>query len=260
MSKMLKISRSLVYYQHIGKQIDSHLEDLVISIFEKSKKNYGSRKIDQELRKHSYKISRKRIREIMIKYGLVSNYTKKHFKAHRSQCNEENISNVVDRNFEPGISNNVIVSDLTYVNVGGKWNYICILLNLYNREIAGFSAGKRKNAELVREAFATVKSSLYDLNIFHTDRGNEFKNKEIDEMLDTFKIIRSLSKKGNPYDNSVAEATFKIIKTEFVMGKNFKNLDELRRSLFDYVNWFNNDRIHGSLGYLSPVEYKKLSE
>ena len=134
------------------------------------------------------------------------------------------------------------------------------MLNLYNREIVGFSAGKHKNAELVREAFATVKSSLYDLKIFHTDRGSEFKNKEIDEMLNTFKIKRSLSKKGNPYDNSVAEATFKIIKTEFVMGKNFKKLDELRISLFDYVNWFNNDRIHGSLGYLSPIEYKKLSE
>lgn len=261
MSKILKISRGLVYYQHLGKQLDSKLENLVISIFEKSKKNYGARKIDQELRKHSYKISRKRIRVIMDKYGLVSNYTQKHFKHNSSNCNEENISNVVDRNFNPGISEDVIVSDLTYVNVSGKWNYICILLSLYNREIVGFSAGKHKNAELVKRAFSTVKSSLFDLKIFHTDRGNEFKNREIDEMLNTFNIERSLSKKGNPYDNSVAEATFKIIKTEFVMGKNFKSIDELKLSLYDYVNWFNNERIHGSLGYLSPIEYKnKLSE
>lgn len=261
MCKMLKICRSVVYYKPSDKLLDSKLENLVISIFEKSKKNYGARKIDQELQKHSYKISRKRIRQIMVKYGLVSNYTVKGYKHHKAKCNEENIPNVIDRNFKPGLVQNVIVSDLTYVNVSGKWNYICILLNLFNREIIGFSAGTKKNAELVKRAFATVKSSLHDLNIFHTDRGTEFKNNSIDKMLKTFKIERSLSKKGNPYDNSVAEATFKIIKTELIMGKKFKTIDELKLSLYDYVNWFNNHRIHGSLGYLTPIEYKtRLSE
>ena len=197
----------------------------------------------------------------MVKYGLVSNYTIKNFKPHRSKCNEENVSNVVDRNFKPGVTQNVIVSDLTYVNVCGKWNYICILLNIFNREIIGFSAGKQKNAELVKKAFATVKSSLCDLQIFHTDRGTEFKNEAIEKMLNVFKIERSLSKKGNPYDNSVAEATFKIIKTELVMGKKFKSIDELTFSLSEYVKWFNNHRIHGSLGYLTPIEYKtRMSE
>ena len=261
MCKMLKISRSLIYYKRSHKRTDSKLENLVISIFEKSKKNYGARKIDQELQKDSYKISRRRIRQIMVKYELVSNYTIKNYKSHKAKCNEENISNVINRKFKPGLTQNVIVSDLTYVNVGGKWNYICILLNIFNREIIGYSAGTKKSAELVKKAFATVKSSLYDLNIFHTDRGKEFKNKSIDNMLKTFNIKRSLSKKGNPYDNSVAEATFKIIKTELVMGKKFKSIDELRLGLSDYVNWFNNRRIHGSLGYMTPIEYKStLSE
>ena len=258
---MLEISRSLVYYKRSEKSFNSGLENLIISIFEASRKNYGARKIGQELRKHSHRISRKRIRQIMIKYGLVSSYTIKNFKPHRSKCNEENICNIVDRNFQPGIAKNVIVSDLTYINVHGGWNYVCILLNIYNREIIGFSAGKHKNAELVKTAFAKVKSPLSDFTIFHTDRGSEFKNRLIDDMLKTFSIERSLSKKGNPYDNSVAEATFKIIKTELIMGKKFNSLDELEADLSDYVNWFNNHRIHSSLGYLSPVEYKtKLSE
>jgi len=258
---MLKTSRSLVYYKPSVKWIDSRLENLVISIFDKSRKNYGARKIDQELQNHSYKISRKRIRKIMVKYGLVSSYTIKNYKPYKSKCNDENISNVIDRNFKPGLTQNVIVSDLTYVKVGVNWNYICILLDIFNREIIGFSAGTKKNAKLVKRAFATVESPLCDLKIFHTDRGSEFKNSSIDEMLKTFEIERSLSKKGNPYDNSVAEATFKIIKTEMVMGKKFKSIDELKLNLFDYVNWFNNHRIHGSLGYLSPIEYKtRLSE
>lgn len=102
----------------------------------------------------------------------------------------------------------------------------------------------------------TVSENLGNIHIFHTDRGNEFKNQLIDETLETFNITRSLSHKGCPYDNAVAEATFKIIKTEFVKNQIFMNLDALRLHLADYVNWFNNHRIHSSLGYLTPVEYR----
>lgn len=79
----------------------------------------------------------------------------------------------------------------------------------------------------------------------------------IDEVLDVFNIERSLSLKGCPYDNSVAEATFNLIKAEFVQRQHFKNLEELRLHLADYVHWFNHIRLHSTLGYLSPVDYKK---
>ncbi|MFZ0447262.1 MAG: IS3 family transposase, partial [Bacillus sp. (in: firmicutes)] len=78
----------------------------------------------------------------------------------------------------------------------------------------------------------------------------------IDDALKTFNIQRSLSMKGCPYDNAVAEATFKIIKTEFVRGQPFDSLEELTRELHDYVHWFNHIRIHGTLGYISPIDYK----
>jgi len=107
-------------------------------------------------------------------------------------------------------------------------------------------------------AFSSVKSTLNKVQIFHTDRGNEFKNEAIDTLLSTFKIERSLSKKGSPYDNAVAEATFKIFKMEFIYQQKFETLEDLERELFDYVNWYNNERIHGSLGYLTPVEFKKM--
>ena len=89
--------------------------------------------------------------------------------------------------------------------------------------------------------------------------GNEFKNQVIDEILEAFNIERSLSMKGCPYDNAVAEATFKIIKTEFVHNQTFSNLYELKCKLADYVNWFNNHRIHSSLGYLTPREYRMIT-
>ncbi|MDD7306053.1 MAG: IS3 family transposase, partial [Peptoniphilaceae bacterium] len=94
--------------------------------------------------------------------------------------------------------------------------------------------------------------------IFHTDRGKEFDNKEIDNILDIFGINRSLSKKTSPYDNAVAEAVNKVMKTEFIYQRNFESLNQLKLELAEYVYWYNNNRIHGSLGYLSPKEYRKL--
>jgi len=95
------------------------------------------------------------------------------------------------------------------------------------------------------------------IKVFHTDRGCEFKNKAIDKLLKDKKIKRSLSKKGCPYDNAVAEATYKVLKTEFINNNTFKTIEELELKLFEYVNWYNNKRIHGSLGYMTPREYKE---
>ncbi len=145
-----------------------------------------------------------------------------------------------------------MISDPTYVRVLEKWCYICILIDLLNREIIGYSAGSRKDASLVYDAFLSSSVNLSKVKIFHTDRGNEFKNQLIDELIDAFEITN----KGCPYDNAVAETTYKILKTEFAINKSFDSLDQLKSELADYVHWFNNSRIHGSLGYLSPVQFK----
>ncbi|MBS7528908.1 transposase [Hazenella sp. IB182353] len=103
-----------------------------------------------------------------------------------------------------------------------KWHDVCIFVDRFNREIIGYRAGERKDAQLVYRALSSIKQDLRKIKTFHTDRGNEFKNKLIDEALQIFDIQRSLSFKGSPY----------------------------------YVNWFNRIRIHSTLEYLSPIEYK----
>jgi len=203
MCRVLKISRSTYYYEAKQKPDESKLVALIKDIFTKSRSNYGTRKIRNELRKLGRKVSRRRIGRIMKQEGLVSKYTVAQFKPYVPKCNEEKISN------------------------------------------------------LVKAAFASANVNLSKISIFHTDRGNEFKNQAIDEMLDTFLISRLLSKKGCPYDNAVAEATFKIIKTEFVKNECFETLEELQFKLADYVNWFNKFRIHSSLDYLTPIQFRE---
>src|SRR5699024_3250837 len=207
----------------------------------------------ERLKKVGWIVSRRRIGRIMNEQGLVSKYTIAQFKPYKTTCNESEVGNVLNREFKRDQELEVVVSDLTYVRVGNNWHYICLLTDLFNREIVGYSAGPHKTAALVQRAFASVPYNLNHLELFHTDRGSEFKNHLIDETLDTFGIERSLSEKGTPYDNAVAEAMFK---TEFINGTVFLSQQVLDLELFDYVNWFNNIRIHGSLDYLTPMEYK----
>ncbi|MGL5750061.1 MAG: IS3 family transposase [Paraclostridium sp.] len=234
MCRTLEIPRSLVYYKRKKKVINTELENEVISIFRTSKNNYGSRKIKVELKKKNIIVSRRKIREIMDKYRLISNYTVKQYKIHKTTCNNEVIDNVVNREFDGR-------NDL---------------------EIVGYSAGPKKDAQLVYDAFMNTNINLTKVKIFHTDRGNEFKNKVIDDVLEAFEIQRYLSKKGCPYDNAVAEAGYKVLKTEFVGNRIFNDIKELRRELKDYVLWYNYKRIHGSLNYMTPVEYRlsKMTE
>jgi putative transposase len=265
MCDVLQLPRSTYYYEAKEQsKSEDELTSAIIDIFNKSRQNYGTRKIKHELKKLGIVASRRRIGRIMKKNGLVSKYTVAQFKPHVDKCNESKAKNELNREFNQQNELSVVVSDLTYVRVENRWHYICLFVDLYNREIIGHnnreiighSAGPHKDAGLVYQALSTIKADLRQIQLFHTDRGNEFTNRMIDEALETFKIKRSLSMKGCPYDNAVAEATFKIIKTEFVKGKHFENLERLKLELDDYVHWFNHIRIHGTLGYLSPIEYK----
>jgi transposase InsO family protein len=207
MCRVLQINRSTYYYDAKEKTDDSELTSEITDIFETSRNNYGTRKIKKELEKSGKKVSRRRIGRIMKQEGLVSRYTTAQYKPTTDSCNESKIENVLDRKFNKQKYRNVVVSDLTYVRVGLKWNYVCVLVDLFNREIIGYSAGEHKTAELVKQAFQSVNGNLSEIQLFHTDRGNEFKNTVIEEILEAFDITRSLSHKGCPYDNAVAEAT-----------------------------------------------------
>lgn len=222
-----------------------------------SKGRYGSRKIKASPGRSGVTVSRRRVCRIMRENGPVSAYGRKRFKVHPGAVNEADVPNVVARGFGGRAPRTHICSDLTYVRVGASWNYVCLLVDLYNREIAGHSAGPRKDARLVKSAFATLSFPISDIEVFRTDRGSEFDNAEIDLMLEAFGIERSLSAKGCPHDNAVDESTDRILKAELARRETFGTTRELRAKLSDYVHRYDNFRIHSTLGYMSPVEFRE---
>jgi len=231
----------------------------VIKEFYRSRENYGTRKLQKELRKQKYVVSRRRIGKVMAKYDLVSKYTIRNRKKTKIATNTEAVENIVNREFDGRMRYEVVVSDLTYVRIGGVWRYLCLLLDLCGRKIIGSAVGNKKDAKLVETAFYTVESDMREIKVFHTDRGGEYKNQVIDGILRAFGIERSLSAAGTPHDNAVAESMYSVIKTEFTFGREFADMAEFKIEWFDYANWYNNVRIHGSLDYMTPSEWHSLA-
>ena len=153
--------------------------------------------------------------------------------------------------------NQVWVSDLTYLPTGNGFSYLVTVMDLFNREIKGrdvsnsMEAINTKNALL--EAIRQTSGPLKDL-VFHSDQGIQYCATEVRNKLKVLDITQSMSMKGNCWDNAFAESFFGTMKNELEFN-HFKNLDETKRYIFKYINWNNNERLHSSLGYLSPMEY-----
>lgn len=248
------------YYRLRGEpepeEAEDPISDAVEDEFRRSGGRYGARRIKRALVRRGVTASRRGIGEAMKSRNLASCYSKARFRPRPSKPNEAETPNVLNREFDGRAPRTHVVGDLTYVRVPGAWCYVCLLIDLYNREIVGHAAGARKDANLVKAAFATVAFPLFDIEVFHSDRGSEFDNAALDELFEAFGIARSLPKKGCPFDNAVDESTNKTLKAEFVYREQFSSLHDLQAKLNDYVWWYNHERMHSTLGYMSPVEFR----
>ncbi|MFQ6294600.1 IS3 family transposase [Bifidobacterium adolescentis] len=255
--RILGVPRSTYYWmiEHPEAERVDPIAGDVHAIWRDSHERYGARKIKAALERRGVTASRRRIVNIMKRRGMTSAYARRTFKPHKTRVNEARLANILDREFDGYEPRTHLASDLTYVRVGGKWAYVCLLIDLANRSIAGHSADTSRTADLVMAAFATLDFPLTEVEVFHTDRGSEFDNAKIDELLDVFDIRRSLSRKGNPYDNAVVESTNRLLKKGLIYRNHYTSLEQLRSDLNDYVWWFNNQRLHSTLGYRSPKEF-----
>ena len=233
------------------------IEPDALGAFEASRGGYGARRLKVALERSGIVASRRRICRIMGENGLSSSYSGRAPKGGARPARPPSAGNVLARAFDGHAPRTHVASDLAYVRAGGSWCYVCLLAGLYNREIVGCSCGRRKDARLVKAAFSSVAFPLADIEVFHSDRGSEFCNGEIDALLSAFGIERSVSRPGNPYDNAVVESANRMLKRELVRGRAFASEEHLRTELFDWVSWYNNRRLHSTLGYMTPVGFRE---
>ena len=234
-------------------RVDPYEKD-VERVWRDSGKVYGARKIKHALGHEGVTLSRRRVNRIMKGNGMAGSYSKAAYRPRPARPNDDPAPNILAREFNGYAPRTHLASDPAYVRVGSSWAYVCLPGDLTNRQIAGHSVGVRHDADRMA-AFAALRFPLDEIEVFHTDRGGEFTGERIERMLDAFGITRSLSRPGSSYDNAVVESTNRLIRKELIYDNVYTSVEQLRSDVNRYVWWYDHQRLHSTLGYLSPMEF-----
>jgi transposase InsO family protein len=223
---------------------------------------YGSPKIHQDLVDDGIRCGKNRVARIMRKAGIRSR-TKKKFKATtNSRHNFPIAPNLLNQDFNVDAPDRTWVGDITYIHTNEGWLYLAVLLDLFNREVVGWSASSRMTRQLAIDALqmAFDRRDPGKGLLHHSDRGSQYASTDYQNILKEHGIICSMSRKGNCYDNAVAESFFGRLKTEWVNHNRYLNRSEAMQSLFYYIEiFYNRKRRHSSINYVTPQEYEAFS-
>jgi len=265
MAKVFEVSRS-GYYEYLKHPVSKReIENLKIifeikEIHKKSRFNYGSPRIFKALREKGIECGKNRVIRLM-KINNIRSKTRKKFKVTtNSKHNNPVYENILDRKFVVTEINKAWVSDITYIWTLEGWLYLCVIIDLYSRKIIGWSMSERIDTGFVIKAFImawTQRRPKGEL-IFHSDRGVQYTSKDFQNILKNKKIICSMSRKGNCWDNACAESFFHTLKVEEVHHTVYKTREMAKIKIFEFIEgYYNNFRTHSYLGYVNPNAFEK---
>jgi transposase InsO family protein len=264
MCRILEVSVS-GYYRWLGRAISSREQDneglltMIQTIHKESRQNYGSPKVYRHLRKLGEACNHKRVERLMRENGIRAKRVKKFKVTTNSRHTEPVADNVLDRGFRVSEPDKVWVSDITYLWTDEGWLYLAIFLDLFSRMVVGWSMSERVTSELVLSAFEMGQTRRGGgvRPMVHSDRGIQYASDSFRQQLATHSCQQSMSRRGNCWDNAVAESFFSALKMELVEGERFETRWEAKGKVFDYIEvFYNRSRIHSATGYVSPAEYE----
>ena len=264
MCRYMKVSKNAYYHWHKSKDLTSvktpkmHLKERIKVIFYDSREIYGSYRIQQMLKREGLIYSRSYVWLLMKEMGLKSILKRKYVVTTNSKHPYPISDNVLDRNFTSLKLGEKWVSDITYIRVNDDWNYLTTIIDLADRKVVGWTLSEDMTTEnTIMKAWLSARKNrvVNEGFIFHSDRGVQYASNKITNLFSfNRKITQSMSRKGNCWDNAVAESFFKTIKHEWLYRFKFTSYKQLFNSIEDYINWYNTKRLHSSLGYLTPLE------
>lgn len=267
MCEILDVSRSGYYVFEkdlIGKRTlaNQQLDLKIKSLFLENKKRYGAPRIVKELRKQGETCSKNRVARRMKNMGLVA-IAKKKFKATTDSKHSLPVySNVLNRDFTTTAINQKWAGDITYIPTKEGWLYLAVIIDLHSRAIIGWSMNKRMTKDLVCNALlmALFKRGFPKKVIMHSDRGGQYASKRHQKLLEVYGLIGSMSRKGNCWDNAIAESFFHTLKVELVNSAQFATREEAKLSIFEYIEgYYNRRRMHSAINYCAPLEFEYAS-
>jgi transposase InsO family protein len=266
MCRILKVDRASYYHWiksgSITKKVDKKLNELIEIIFVQGRKNYGTRRIkDKLVQRYGVIVSRRRIGFIMKELGLIAK-TKKRYKINTTNSNHNLpvAPNLLNRDFYASNPDEKYVGDITYIPTNEGWLYLATVIDLYSRKVVGWSMDDTMKVSLVNNALKMALLSRKPPKglIWHTDRGSQYASYSHRDLLQQNGIIQSMSRKGNCWDNAVAESFFHTLKTELIYHEVYETKAQANIAIFEYIEvYYNRERMHSTNGNLSPAEFEE---
>lgn len=270
MCEVFKVSRS-GYYQWCHRVPSKRaletqrLKAQIRIIHKRSKNRYGSPKVTDDLRDRGWRVSRPRVARIMRSEGIRSIVNKK-FRCLTTDSNHSFpvADNHLDRCFKAQNPAEKWVSDITYIRTRNGWLYLTIVMDLFDRKIIGWSLSTNMSTSttvIAAWCMAIKNRPLLDKKLlFHSDRGVQYASHSFRKELKKHSVIQSMSRKGNCWDNAVAENFFKILKSELVNHISYQSILHAKNDVFEFIEiWYNRKRKHSYLGYKTPQEYGTIN-
>jgi transposase InsO family protein len=265
MARVLGVSRG-GYYAWVKRRVsartraDRELSAQIAAIQQGfAKYRYGTPRMTRELHRRGYQVGHNRVARLMRENGLQARRRRKYRVTTMSRHNRAAAPNRLARNFNPPARNTVWASDITYIDTAEGWLYLCVVLDLYDRRVVGWSMSSRLTATaLAGEALETalMRTGRPSRVLFHSDRGIQYAAGQFRRTLARYGIVQSMSRTGNCWDNAVVESFFSSLKSELIGTSRYATRAEAKAAIFEYIEiFYNRQRAHSSLGYVPPEEY-----
>jgi transposase InsO family protein len=244
-----------------GELAEAELVAVMREIHAESDSTYGEPRLTEELARRGRVVNHKRVRRLMRVHGIVGVH--KPAKVRTTIPAEEHppLPDLVGRRFAPTAPDVVWCGDITYVPTGEGWLYVASVLDLGSRRLLGYSMAEHMRTELVADALemaAAARGGQTAGVVFHGDRGSQYMSGDYRQLIADLGIVQSVGRTGVCWDNAVAEAFWSSLKREVVHRYRFATRADARRAIFAWINRYNHQRLHSSLGYLPPIEWEQL--
>ena len=266
MCRVLSVSRSGYYHWCSRTESQRTIENRRLNahikvIFNRHKGRCGSPKITDELNDMGFPVSKNRVARRMKEMGLRSIYRRKYRTTTDSKHSHPVADNLLQRDFTSDGPDKVWVSDITYVATARGWLYLTVFIDLFSRMVVGWALSSSLSAEMVLTALARgIRNRRPGPGlIIHSDRGVQYACNDFRDVLEKHDFVQSMSRKGECWDNAVAESFFGIIKSELIHREQLKGPQDTLRAIFEYIEiYYNRKRKHSTLGYKTPAQFEQV--